>query len=165
MKSLARALTGLLLALSLSQAGAQSRPRVHEAIDHGWRFQKGDPSDAREASFSYDSINSWILPTGNAFMRDSSRRFARPPEGPRDTPAYARPEFDDSQWTRVDLPHDWAIAGPFITNGAPGGSGGMGRLPSPGVGWYRRKLDIPATDAGRSIFLDVDGAMSYASVW
>ena len=41
----------------------------------------------------------------------------------------------------------------------------MGRLPSPGVGWYRKKLDIPAADAGRSIFLDVDGAMSYATVW
>lgn len=43
--------------------------------------------------------------------------------------------------------------------------GGMGRLPSPGVAWYRKKLDIPESDAGKSIFLDVDGAMSYAMVW
>ena len=41
----------------------------------------------------------------------------------------------------------------------------MGRLPSWGVAWYRKKLNIPAADAGRSIFLDVDGAMSYATVW
>lgn len=41
----------------------------------------------------------------------------------------------------------------------------MGRLPSPGVAWCRKKLDIPASDAGKSIFLDVDGAMSYAMVW
>ena len=41
----------------------------------------------------------------------------------------------------------------------------MGRLPSNGVAWYRKKLDIPASDAGKSIFLDVDGAMSYAIVW
>jgi beta-galactosidase len=33
------------------------------------------------------------------------------------------------------------------------------------VAWYRKKLDIPTSDAGRSIFLDVDGAMSYAMVW
>jgi len=166
-RSLARCIPGLLLAHALSQAGAQSRPRIREAIDDGWRFQKGDASDARDARFSYDSIKSWILPTGNAFVRDSSRWFVRPAEGggPRELPDYARPEFDDSQWPRVDLPHDWAIAGPFITSGAPGGSGGMGRLPSPGVGWYRRKLEIPASDSGRSIFLDVDGAMSYASVW
>src|SRR5690606_15665316 len=65
----------------------------------------------------------------------------------------------------------WAIAGPFLEGNDEGegwlkGVGGsMGRLPSPGVGWYRRQLDIPASDAGRSIFLDVDGAMSYAMVW
>ncbi|HEU5396253.1 MAG TPA: beta-galactosidase GalB, partial [Verrucomicrobiae bacterium] len=40
-----------------------------------------------------------------------------------------------------------------------------GRLPAAGVGWYRKRLDIPASDAGKSIFLDVDGAMSYAVVW
>ncbi|MGE5447853.1 MAG: beta-galactosidase GalB, partial [Bacteroidales bacterium] len=41
----------------------------------------------------------------------------------------------------------------------------MGRLPVNGVAWYRRKLDIPASDAGKSVFLDLDGAMSYAIVW
>ena len=41
----------------------------------------------------------------------------------------------------------------------------MGRLPSPGVSWYRKKLDIPASDADKCIYLDVDGAMSYAMVW
>ena len=66
-----------------------------------------------------------------------------------------------SSWRRVSLPHDWAIEGPFTS----GGGGGMGRLPSPGVAWYRRKLPISAADAGKSIFLDVDGAMSYATVW
>ncbi len=27
--------------------------------------------------------------------------------------------------------------------------GGMGRLPSPGVAWYRRKINIPAADKGK----------------
>ena len=27
------------------------------------------------------------------------------------------PEFDDSEWKRVQLPHDWAIAGPFDSAG------------------------------------------------
>ena len=70
-------------------------------------------------------------------------------------------DFDDSAWRRVDLPHDWAIEGPFTTRGG----GGMGRLPSAGIGWYRKQLTIPAQDAGKAIFLDVDGAMSYAAVW
>jgi beta-galactosidase len=41
----------------------------------------------------------------------------------------------------------------------------MGRLPVQGVAWYRRTLNLSASDAGKSIFLDVDGAMSYAMVW
>ncbi len=41
----------------------------------------------------------------------------------------------------------------------------MGRLPSWGIGWYRKQLEIPESDKGRSIFLDIDGAMSYATVW
>ena len=76
--------------------------------------------------------------------------------------AFLRPGFDDSGWEEVTLPHDWAIAGPFIEEGP---YGGMGRLPSWGVGWYRRALDIPAAMAGRRVFLDIGGAMSYATVW
>ena len=41
----------------------------------------------------------------------------------------------------------------------------MGRLPVQGVGWYRRKLSIASTELGKSIYLEIDGAMSYAMVW
>lgn len=77
---------------------------------------------------------------------------------------YVQASFDDKAWEAVDLPHDWAIKGPF---NAPGINGGMGRLPSNGVGWYRRKVTFSSEDvaSGRSIFLDIDGAMSYAAVW
>ena len=33
------------------------------------------------------------------------------------------------------------------------------------MGWYRKKLEIPAADVGKMIYLDVEGAMSYAMVW
>jgi len=94
-------------------------------------------------------------------LLDSGWRFTRG-EPAAEPPPYAREDFDDSGWDSVAVPHDWAIAGPFIETGD---HGGMGRLPSWGVGWYRIDLDVPAGDAGRSIFLDVEGAMSYASVW
>ena len=106
-------------------------------------------------------IKQWILPTGNAFIKDAARRFVRPEGNPGDGVAYVRPDFDDRAWAQINLPHDWAIAGPFTRSGG----GGMGRLPSAGIGWYRKKLDLPAADAGKEIFLDVDGAMSYAVVW
>jgi beta-galactosidase len=166
-------------------------PRERISINADWRFQKGDPP-GNTVSLLYDArpeardprddgpadakpeaavrsaaapeavIKPWILPTGNRFVKDPARRFVRPPGNWGGDVAYVRRDFDDRSWRRLDLPHDWAIEGPFITTGP---AGGMGRLPSPGVGWYRKKLDVPAADAGKSIFLDVDGAMSYAAVW
>ncbi|HTY88255.1 MAG TPA: beta-galactosidase GalB [Candidatus Acidoferrum sp.] len=106
-------------------------------------------------------IKQWILPTGNAFIKDPAKRFLRPAGNLGEGVAYVQPDFDDSSWQQIDLPHDWAIAGPFTHSGG----GGMGRLPSAGIGWYRKQLNLPAADAGKSIFLDVDGAMSYAAVW
>ena len=106
-------------------------------------------------------IKQWILPTGNDFIKDASRKYVRPEGNLGDGVAYVQPGFDDSAWRQINLPHDWAIDGPFTHSGG----GGMGRLPTAGVGWYRKNLSIPAEDAGKSIFLDVDGAMSYATVW
>ncbi len=106
-------------------------------------------------------LKPWILPTGNDFIKDPARRFVRPDGNPGEGLAYVQPGFDDHSWQQINLPHDWAIQGPFIRTGG----GGMGRLPSAGIGWYRKKLNLPAEDAGKSIFLDLDGAMSYSTVW
>ncbi|RBL90843.1 beta-galactosidase GalB [Chitinophaga flava] len=69
--------------------------------------------------------------------------------------------LDDHQWTQLDLPHDWAIAGPFRIEL----SGNTGKLPWKGIGWYRKKFVVDTKDAGRRIFLDFDGAMAYAKIW
>jgi beta-galactosidase len=69
--------------------------------------------------------------------------------------------FNDSDWRKLDLPHDWGIEGPFKQE-YPGETG---KLPWWGTGWYRNHLDVPATDKGKQIYLDVDGAMSHAKVW
>ncbi|HZL44118.1 MAG TPA: beta-galactosidase GalB [Verrucomicrobiae bacterium] len=135
--------------------------RVAEAEADGNPTANQSAASNQTADLPPAVIKQWILPTGNPFIKDASRRWTRPAGNPGDGAPYVQPGFDDSSWRRVDLPHDWAIEGPFITEGG----GGMGRLPSPGVGWYRKKLSIPAGDAGKSIFLDVDGAMSYAVVW
>jgi beta-galactosidase len=185
------ALTPLLVAANARGEQNARTPRERRSINADWRFKRGDPPGA-PAGLLYDVrpelkasedgkaadarpeaaevatrddqpvLKSWILPTANAFIKDPARRHARPASDPTGDLPYVQGGLDDSAWAGVTLPHDWAIAGPFLTEGP---HGGMGRLPSWGVGWYRRKLDIPATDAGKSIFLDVDGAMSYAAVW
>lgn len=118
-------------------------------------------ADTESTNTPTEVIKEWILPSGNEFIKDPLRRFKRPEGNPGADVPYAQPGFDDSLWQLVNLPHDWAIEGLFTRTGG----GGMGRLPCAGVGWYRKKLRIPAEDAGKSLFLDVDGAMSYSTVW
>ena len=101
--------------LSDSAALAASEPpRERVSIDAGWRFQKGDPPE-NAVSLRYEALKQWILPTGDSFIGDAARRFARPPGNWGGDVAYLRGDFDDRSWQSVDLPHDWAIAGPFIT--------------------------------------------------
>ena len=137
------------------------RPKVTTSADG--KEADARPEEAERVNAAGKPVlKPWILPTANPFIRDSARRHVRPPGDPGSDVPYVRPDFDDSGWRMLNLPHDWAIEGPFLKDGP---YGGMGRLPSWGIAWYRKKLDIPASDAGRSIFLDIDGAMSYASVW
>jgi beta-galactosidase len=72
-----------------------------------------------------------------------------------------RPDFDDSAWRRLDLPHDWAIEGPFERKYGPE----RGALPFFGVGWYRHHFKVPDSSRGRYVSVEFDGAMAHAKVW
>lgn len=179
------------LAAPAMVAAQTSAPGERISINSDWRFHLGDPvglatplmydvrpvvtinedgkaADAKPeeadqvAAARQQVLKPWILPSGNAFIEDPARRHQRPTGDPGSDVSYVQASFDDSTWSKVTLPHDWAITGPWLTEGP---YGGMGRLPSWGIGWYRKKLEIPASDRDRSVFLDIDGAMSYATVW
>jgi beta-galactosidase len=137
------------------------RPEVKQSADGKAADARPDEAEKLDAG-KRPVLKPWILPTGDAFLKDPAKRHVRPAGDPGGEVSYVRAGFDDRSWQAVTLPHDWAIKGPFL---AEGPYGGVGRLPSWGVGWYRKALDIPAGDAGKSIFLDIDGAMSYAAVW
>ncbi|MDX9727383.1 MAG: beta-galactosidase GalB, partial [Bacteroidales bacterium] len=165
--------------------------RRRVSINEGWKFFRYDTEadrliyDVRPDVMSYNDnrpadskpteavgveadalvLKPWILPSGNDFLSDPSKKHIRPEGNPGSDFPFVQGDFDDSTWRSVDLPHDWAIEGPFITGPDALIGGGMGRLPSNGVAWYRRRIDMNAADAGKSVFLDVDGAMSYAMVW
>ena len=79
---------------------------------------------------------------------------------------------DNKSWTEVQIPHDWAIAGPFdkkwdlqkvaiVQNGeteATEKSGRSGALPWIGEGWYKATVKIPqGYEAAELVF---DGAMA-----
>jgi len=123
------------------------------------------PTEALEAEKQKEILKPWIMPTGNDFIKDPKKRYIRPKGTPGKDFPFVQSDYDDSSWELVDLPHDWAIKGPFMQGWKAEIGGGMGRLPVLGVAWYRKKLDIPVSDSAKSIFLDIDGAMSYAIVW
>ncbi|AXR07618.1 beta-galactosidase GalB [Salinimonas sediminis] len=123
------------------------------------------PTDAVEANSHEGVLKPWILPTGNAFIRDPESRYSRPSGQPGKDFAFIQKQFDDSHWQAVDLPHDWAIAGPFYSGDNPKVGGGMGRLPSHGVAWYRKQFTLDKNDKNKRIYLHIDGAMSYSMVW
>jgi beta-galactosidase len=152
------AIAALLLAGQSAFAADAAPPRERISADAGWRFIKGDAPDAG-ANLTDAVVARLDLATGNPFTTNAPA--PRPDGNPGGDISFAQPGFDDSQWRLLNLPHDWGIEGPFQQS-LPGGTG---RLPWFGVAWYRKHLDIPAADTGRKIYLDVDGAMSYATVW
>lgn len=85
------------------------------------------------------------------------------------------PAFNDAKWETVDIPHDWAIFGPFDKNSdlqnvavtqnfetqASLKTGRTGGLPYVGIGWYRTTFH---STPGKQTTLIFDGAMSEARV-
>ncbi|MBC2605019.1 beta-galactosidase GalB [Pelagicoccus albus] len=140
------------------------RPEVLDGEDG--KAADAKPTEAVAVKVDRTVLNPWVLPTANAFIADPADRHARPEgQSPGAEFPFNQLDFDDSGWEEVRLPHDWAIEGPFMEGKDAAVGGGMGRLPSPGVAWYRKSLDIPTEDEGKSVFLEIDGAMSYAMVW
>jgi len=123
------------------------------------------PEEAEKVEASQEVLKPWILPTANNFINDNSKHYKRPDGNPGSNFPFVQSDFDDSGWENIRLPHDWAIKGPFQGGWNSEVGGGMGRLPINGVAWYRKKFIIDPIDSCKSIFLDIDGAMSYAMVW
>ena len=69
--------------------------------------------------------------------------------------------FDDSSWETVNVPHDWAIKGPFN----PDEPGNTGQLPWKGEGWYRKTFQVEASNQGKIVYFLFDGIMSQPKIY
>jgi beta-galactosidase len=138
---------------------ADSAGRERLSFDSNWLFARNDPPGIGD-ELSYTNIKPWVMATANVFVKDGEP-VSRPGNNLGADVSYVQRHFHDSDWLSLNLPHDWGIAGPFNRNDP----GETGKLPCWGVGWYRKHFDIPVSDSNRRIYLDVDGAMSYANVW
>lgn len=72
----------------------------------------------------------------------------------------ALPEFNDSRWPVVQLPHDWSVRGQH----SPTLASATGYLPG-GIAWYRKKWDVPAEAAGKKVYLYFEGVYNRSEVF
>ena len=73
------------------------------------------------------------------------------------------PDFDDTAWADVQLPHDWSMELPYLSP-KEGGKGSMGFMQG-GLGWYRKTFAVPAAWKGRRVSLEFDGVYHRATVF
>ena len=157
-----RFLISLSLALIIGRGviyANTSTVRERLNINRDWCYQIDDP-DGVDAALHYSQLKPYLLPCANDFII-FGKQYQRPEGNPGENIAYVKSDFDDSGWRHLNLPHDWAIEGPFNIDY----NGSTGKLPYWGIRWYRKTLELSQDDAGKQIYLDIDGAMSYASVW
>lgn len=71
-------------------------------------------------------------------------------------------DYNDVEWRKLNLPHDWSIEGEFSPD-APATTEG-GALPT-GIGWYRKSFQIEKSKEAKIYYVDFDGVMSNSEVW
>jgi hypothetical protein len=81
------------------------------------------------------------------------------------------PAYNDQDWRRVDVPHDYVIEGTFTETNPypqPGDRASWywlhGFLPTPPA-WYCKTLSLPAADQGKRLWLEFDGVFSNSRYW
>ncbi len=121
----------------INTVNAQSK-RERLSLDNGWRFHLGE--------LPFPEINGHSMSYNNAKAGKSW--------------GAAAPEYDDTKWRLLNLPHDWAVEQPFdsTTNLSQG-------YRKRGIGWYRRNFKLATSDRGKHLELQFDGVATHCTVW
>ena len=79
-----------------------------------------------------------------------------------ENPGASKLEFQDSNWRKLNLPHDWSIEGTFSEDNPTKPEGGA--LPA-GIGWYRKNFTIPEAWVDKSVSIEFGGVYKNSEVW
>lgn len=79
-----------------------------------------------------------------------------------DNPEFREPSFKDSDWRKLDLPHDWSIEGDYVPDKYLGFKNGY--FPE-GIGWYRKHFSIDASKTNKQFVIQFDGVYMNSEVW
>ncbi|UXX81091.1 DUF4982 domain-containing protein [Reichenbachiella carrageenanivorans] len=79
-----------------------------------------------------------------------------------DNPVYRSPDFDDTAWRTLDLPHDWSIEGDYSADHPSGARNGY--FPE-GIGWYRKSFILGDSLTYKQLAIQFDGVFMNSEVW
>ena len=135
--------------MAIANMNAQN---VRETIrlDDGWKFAFGNAADPKKD-----------FGCGTEYFNYLTKANSIHNEGP-----YAA-NFNDSTWQEVKVPHDWVSILPYadVASHSHGYKTVGYKYPETSVGWYRKTINIPASDLGKHIALQFDGIFRNARVW
>ena len=128
----------LLSTLQISAGTPTANCPEKLSLDKGWRFFLGD--------IPFPVI------TGHG-MSYSSAKAGK-------AWGAAAPEYDDTNWRIVNLPHDWSVEQPY--DSTENLSQGYRKR---GIGWYRRNFKLSLSDKGKHLEIRFDGIATNCTVW
>jgi beta-galactosidase len=105
------------------------------------------------------AINVWSVPTEprQRLLLDFNWKFIQ-----SDVTGAEAPDFNDTNWRTLNLPHDWSIEGEFKQDAITKGAGGY--LPT-GIGWYRKHFNLSSIGKGQQFWIEFDGVYMNSDVW
>lgn len=107
--------------------------------------------DSKEQAYQYHYIGQ----EGRKQPFNKGWRFLR-----ADVQLAQDPSFDDSNWSYINLPHDFSLAQPYTRNGEAESAYKLG-----GVGWYRHYLVLDEELAGCHVALTFEGSYMETEVY
>jgi beta-galactosidase len=125
---------------SATASATRDRTSVREvlSLNKGWRFLEGDVPFPKVLGHGWSYANA---KAGSAW-------------------GAAAATYDDTEWTRVTLPHD------FASFQLPDKNENLAQgYRKRGIGWYRNLLRFEEADRGKHIELQLDGISTHATVW
>lgn len=127
-------LVSVLLAMSLVSGAQQYERQRQQALAENVALSTFQSEQQRLWNFD------WHFQPGN-------------PEGA------ASPQTDDSQWRKLDLPHDFQFEQPWSEE--HGGARGFKPMCD---GWYRKHFQAPESWRGKEVVLDFEGVLYFCDV-
>ncbi len=129
---------GAASALDIRAAFAAATGREVLSLNKGWRFHDGDIAMPKPMTHEDSYMNAKAGKTWGA----------------------AAPEYDDSKWASVRLPHDFVLEQPIVK----AADISQGYRPR-GIAWYRNTLVFDEADRGKHIEIQFDGIGTLATIW